>query len=467
MSKLPDANNHYNTFEKNLFILFSEYLESVITSFRQSHTKTLYHLNIIEKDIEKIEKLESEKEFYLLTKKIMRINSPYLKTQLFWKNEQVWRHAIQSFFRRSTCYNNIFKNQTINTNELFSKYLKSFKNEKEEITYYALIELVNFSKKEINCGSFNIRRFSVSELDFIFSKDISETFYRYALVDSTLLQNYWFMCVSEENEKFDEFSLEVDTKVRFDHSKFPKPLELALKRISLYDWYSDFYERWEAPQISYVFKVTSNLLSTPSSVFFDYRKLLTQPHIVSDSNEEIDVPITIINFSPKEIIAFEEFMLQLEFIFLNLLKVNINFIDNALGHFIKAFFSGGIEQLLWHTSTIEALLGNKTQGLTANLARRAALIIEKEGTKRKNINNQFKKIYDFRSKLVHGNPEIVTKSPDTEHLNMARNISRNIMLWFLYYISKNIEDYKNEKSEKIQTKIIDFIDLEPENIFRT
>ena len=464
MPKSSDLNELYNTFEKNLFILFDKYIESVIASFRQSHAKTLYHLNIIEKNNEKLEKLESANDFSLLTEKTMKINSPYLKSQLFWKNKHVWKQAIKNFFRRSSCYTNIVNNKAINTKELFSNYLKSFRSDSEKISYYALIELVNFNKHEVDCGSFNIRRFSSKELNIIFNNPISEAFYKYAVIDATLLHDYWFLCVSEENKKFDEFSFEVDSKVKFDHSKFPKPVELALKKISLFDWHSDFYERWEAPQITHIFKVTSNPLSTPSPVFFDYRKLLRQPHIISESNEEIEIPIALTSFSSKEIVAFENFMLQIEYIFSNLLKGNIHFLDNALGHFIKAFLSGGIDQLLWHTSTIEALLGNKSQGLTANLARRAALIIEKEGEKRKNINSQFKKIYDFRSKLVHGNPEIATKSPDTNHVNTARKISRHVMLWFLHYISENIEDYKNKKSDEIQTEIIELIDFEPENI---
>ena len=69
--------------------------------------------------------------------------------------------------------------------------------------------------------------------------------------------------------------------------------------------------------------------------------------------------------------------------------------------FIKAFFSQGMEQLLWHISTIEALLGEKAEGLTNRLARRSALIIAKEREDREIIRKKFKELYDFDKSIFN------------------------------------------------------------------
>ena len=288
-------------------------------------------------------------------------------------------------------------------------------------------------------------------------------------IDSSLLRNYWFVCVTE-NKLFKKSSLDFDEKIKFNHSAFPKKIELALKKLTLFDWqcFEKENEWWVAPEIPYVFVVNDNLLSPPSSIVFDYRQLLTEPFIDSRTGEELgEKPVTFFDLDEE----FEKFILTIENtfqIFQN--NDNLNFIDNALGHFIKGFFAHGIEELLWHISTIEALLGDNSSGLTSHLARRSALIIEKEPARRKMIYAEFKQLYDFRSKLVHGNPDINKehkknkKNLNSQHLYKARNISRLILLWFLRYISNNIKTFENKKSENIQKEILETIDLEPEKI---
>ncbi len=44
---------------------------------------------------------------------------------------------------------------------------------------------------------------------------------------------------------------------------------------------------------------------------------------------------------------------------------------------VKAFFAEGLEQLLWHITAIDALLGEDASGLKEKLARRTASILGK------------------------------------------------------------------------------------------
>ena len=84
-------------------------------------------------------------------------------------------------------------------------------------------------------------------------------------------------------------------------------------------------------------------------------------------------------------------------------KSGWHFFEIALNMFVKAFFAEGLEQLLWHITTIEALLGEDATGLTEKLARRIAAICGKTKKEKDNLRKKFKKLYTFRSDLVHGN----------------------------------------------------------------
>lgn len=450
---------------KNLFNVFNEYIELIVFSLKNNRNNKIQHLNLIDNIIQRFEEFERGEKFSCLVDETMKIDSPYLKSQIFPHHKSFWESSIKNFFRRSSCYIDIQNNQTINTEELFQKYIRAFSNEGCEIYYLALVELVDFYKNEIDCGSFKICRFNEIELNSLFSTSVAKYFYKNALIDTNQFRNYWFICVSHY-EKHEEFSWDVDNKIKFHHSMFPERVELALKKLSLFEWYSDVYESWHAPQISYIFKVNNNLLQAPSPVNFDYKSLMVKPSFDNDLNDVIEIPITIINFSKVEVENLEKFLVAIEHIFDKIGKTisNINFIENSLGYFIKAFLSQDFEQLLWHISTVEGLLGDKNPGLTSTLARRAALIFAKEHTERKDINSKFKKIYNFRSNLVHGNPNIDQNELDASHLNDARKISRSVLLWFLHYVSNNAEKFNNKKSDKIKKEITDTIDLEPEKI---
>jgi len=469
MIKSSDQKNEYDEVENKIFASFKKYIESVKSKFQDNNnSKVIKHLKLYHSDNNiKIEELENEQEFSQLLDDTMKIKSPFVDSNIIFKNHErfFWKSPIENFFRRSSCYLDIINKRDIDLDLLFNDYLKSFRKEKTQIKYFALVESVYFNKKIMDFGSYKICRFNESELNTIFSRKINEMFYPFAVIDSKKLQNYWFIYTSENNT-FTKFSFDIDNKVKFEHSMFAKPIELTVKKFSLFDWQADFGRDsnqedkwWMAPQIPYVFSVNDNLLNNPSPIYFDYRQLATEPFFDPYTNEEIgEKPDTIFHLGEE----FEKFMLQIEYIFNN--NGNINFINNALGHFIKAFFSQGIEQLLWHIFTIEALLGSKEPGLTDRLAKRSEVIIAKEQKNNENIYTIFKKLYDYRSELVHGRSSLDKNSPNTGHLYTARDIARRIILWFLYYISHNIKDLEKLSSKQIQKKIFTTIDPEIEKI---
>ena len=93
---------------------------------------------------------------------------------------------------------------------MFGDYLKSFRKVKTQVAYFVLIESVYFSKTTMDFGSFKIRRFSALELDTVFNRTINEIFYPFAIIDSKRLQDYWFICVTD-NEIFTEYYFDLDS----------------------------------------------------------------------------------------------------------------------------------------------------------------------------------------------------------------------------------------------------------------
>ena len=83
----------------------------------------------------------------------------------------------------------------------------------------------------------------------------------------------------------------------------------------------------------------------------------------------------------------------------------------------------GLGQLLWHITTLEALLGEPRE-VTATLAKRVALITEQTNKARGEVRKQVQELYDFRSSIVHGKTTLRTNRIHEGHLRKARNLSR-------------------------------------------
>lgn len=88
--------------------------------------------------------------------------------------------------------------------------------------------------------------------------------------------------------------------------------------------------------------------------------------------------------------------------------------------------------MLWHITTLEALLGEKGTGVTARLAGRIASILGRGEEEKTTVKKEFSELYNFRSDLVHGNR--FKKEVYVGHLRNARDQARETLLWFLHYL---------------------------------
>ena len=113
---------------------------------------------------------------------------------------------------------------------------------------------------------------------------------------------------------------------------------------------------------------------------------------------------------------------------------------------------------------MEALLGEKGEGVTKRLARRIAFILGKDEKERKTIKKRFKELYGFRCDLVHGNP--FKDDIYQGHLRYARNLARLALLWFLHYLNNVLirtQDYHPDERIPKREDILMLIDLDEQS----
>lgn len=429
------------------------------------------------------DELENEAEFHQLvlgTYSSFSGSAPD-KNRLEWG----WQQAVKDFFRRSGYYVDVYDGEIANGDATFQSYLEAFQGSEVHTTYLALMEFVQFHGLFMDFGTFQIRRFAADELKVICRNRVNEVFYPLANVDVKKLQPYWFVCFTEQTARpqVDWLNTPIEDPrefylIRRQYTHYPKTLELILQQLALFDWQPVWSEEtsvekelekdWEGFWIPFVIRVDDNLLSSPGLA--PDLSMLATDLATNARGEEIEVPGIAIILDEDATEAFKVFIRRAGDL-LRCLRVKQNgweFLEVGLGYFIKAFFTKeGLEQMLWHITTMEALLGEKGEGVTERLTRRIASILGKSEDERKAIRKQFKELYDFRCDLVHGNP--FQKKVYVGHLRNARTLARRTLLWFLHYldyIQARFSSSQRTKGVPTREEILALIDLDPDSRLR-
>lgn len=378
-----------------------------------------------------------------------------------------WEDSIKNFFRNSGCYINLFIGKNLNDKDLFESYCNQFQKQDYQIKLLALMEFVEFAEDSMDFDSFQIQRFSTSELKTILKNEINEIFYPDAFVDTSkldILSNYWFISFRAPKRQLLPgkriYSWSFKKPIEEKYSEYTKPIEDILKCLFLYEWkYTPYGFIFEVPLFLYV---GESLIVSPSNVP-DLSVLETTDVEDTLTHEPVEVPAIQFSLNTSETIQFKKFIQKTKDILDNL-KINENnwkFLEIAQNYFIKATFSTGLEQLLWHFVVIEALLGDDKPNLTSRLASRLASILGRNENERKYIKKNFKELYKIRCNLVHGNP--FDEKVCVSHIYDIRNLARRSLVWFLYYLSyihARIPDIRNPQNIPTREDILTLIDME-------
>lgn len=378
------------------------------------------------------------------------------------RSESAWRDAICQFFRRTGYYTDTFFNGSDTPCALVNRFEKAFQRRNVETTYLAPMEFVKFPKQELKFSGFEIRRFKREEFDKIVGNEVNRVFYPNAEVNTCILQEYWFIVV----KKLDKaprlrpprltISEEAMGFVSPEYTGFPPAIEPVLERLVLFDWLEKPQEekhqkeqkprkaRWpyglpfgfETP---FVILVDDCDLERPKSApdcstLKSYIPKGENPY----TRKEYKAHHIIFNLNESRVAAFEQCVQRADE-YLGHLRLETKdthwpFLKVAIDNLIKAFFTDGLEQLLWHITALEAMLGERGPGLTESLARRSAAILGTTKRERENWKKEFKRLYDLRSNLLHGRK--FKQNTHRQRLFEARMMAMRVTIWFVHYLGE-------------------------------
>lgn len=400
------------------------------------------------------------------------------------KNLSFWKSALRNFIRRSEYYLNLAKSTPIDTEQILSKMTEAFQTKTRQVTYVAPMEFVRFSNKPLEFRLFTIRSYTSSELESLLQNQVNEAFYpshHATTTDLGRLTWYSFIVVTETEPaerlgRFGTFLADVG-KVNIKFSEHP-PIEKALKQLALVDWEANWleptadpdseWEQWERFSVPFVFRVTDDLLSYPSHRI-NTSQLTTTSYVFIDPEtgepDEEEGPDVRISLDTEQGARLQAYVRKVDDALLKVESAGSSwaFYDRALSFLVKAFSTYELEQLLWHIAAIESILGEKKTGVTNRLVHRVSIILGDTEATRKEARSQFLKLYEFRSQLVHG-AEFEQQIWEG-HLRKARNVTRQVLVWFLYYL-ENITGQVRASSEQPTTfpsheELLLMLDMKP------
>lgn len=405
-----------------------------------------------------VEQLEKGSEFSALleaTRSAFRSEDWHSARGATW-----WRDPICHFFCRTGYYTNIFAGSDTPC-DLFEQYEAAFQRRSVQTTYLAPLEFVQFPTRtpELKVSGFEIRKFDRKELDAKVRNDVNRVFYPHAVVDTSILQEYWFIVVPEKNPENAPrlrpppltISKEARGFVSPEYTRLPPAIERVLERLVLFDWLEEPQRegkkkereqqsaRWPYGlpfgfNIPFIIRVDDNDLGKPR-IAPDCSKLKTTP---SGDEGEYEFPTILFNLNEPRFAGFQECIQQADECLGHLKLENKDthwpFLKVAIDNLIKAFLTDGLEQLLWHITGLEALLGEPGPGVTASLAERSAAILSTTEKERKECRKKFRELYDLRSALVHGHE--FKEDVHRKQLFEARMMALRVTLWFVHYLGE-------------------------------
>jgi hypothetical protein len=399
---------------------------------------------VIERSVvEFAEELESTQEFA----EVLRTASALERTKATsrWLTGQD-KIVVGTFLRRSGVYLSLHGGETISATDVGRHLRSSLLQSRLEVTYLAPIELVHFAKDQLSFDRFTIRQFSVEELAALTQNGTRALFYPWAKLDLDVLKSYWFLVATNtiEVRPLLDLSEILDSRVRPSYTGFPQTIERGLFPLVLCDWVEQFGapktgaqppKRDDGdgpvfPHVPFVLTLIDHCLHTPESAP-DIGTLAREAYFDQDGNEMGDHPSWAFYFDESETARFEEKLREFSerLSLIDQHQPEWRFVFTALRFLTKATRTQDLEQLLWHITAIEAVLGQKSEGLTSLLKRRVGEIFGGSESDKREIRKRFNALYEFRSDLVHGNAELDDRRIVQRHLAESRDLARGVVAW--------------------------------------
>jgi len=301
----------------------------------------------------------------------------------------LWQHHIIAFFRWSCLYEQIFEGKNPSHGEICSLYEKEFKAESGQWIYIAPIELTRFPEHPLKFDNFSIQSFTAEELNSLLKQRTCELFYPWAVLDTYRLSQFWMIVCTEEKPISHTGLLVWGEKIKPKYSPFSGKLKNAFRILSLFKWRDQytsddnlllsevtegFLSLNICPSLPFTIQIPQGFLDNPPAAP-DLSDLPMEPTMDNSGEEVGEHPYVAFDLSESET-EFRDFVKNVDALIERINRIpQWQFIDVALSFMEKGFTDSGLEQLLWHITAVEALMGERGSGLTNRLMKRVSYIL--------------------------------------------------------------------------------------------
>jgi len=363
-------------------------------------------------------------------------------------------HTLKTFFRRSRFYSSAFASKQQDPQEYFNQFWSGLFHREVKITILKILDEVEFIRRLINFGAFRIQRFTREDLDTLINREVMDTFYPQATIDTGVLSQHSLLIAdwTEVRGEDAKTTPPVDVSTYQDWSWLqvqPKTPDLMIQLLAIHEWTPDLTEDeclemstdigeiqtlWPGPSISESLIINDDIFSEPNFLRYSDR-------IPDTFRDEPTAPFPVpVNLQQEKEIQLSALKGHNVFLIAEHVKPHWDFVPVALAYLGKAFLAKpDLEQLLWNVAVLASLLSEKAE-VGQTMRRRISNILGSTEREKREIRREFDELYAFRSNLVHGN--VFTKKAGFEHLAKARRMARQVMSWVLDYLSWVHQDYR-------------------------
>jgi len=250
--------------------------------------------------------------------------------------------------------------------------------------------------------------------------------------------------------------------VRPRYTEFVPVIEAAVKRLVLWDWLPNYFDRpkqefegaepWHGFSIPFVIAASDDPFKRPPPAP-PVEDLYYEPAFDPSGEEIGERPGVLFTLNDVETGNFEAFLKEIHG---QLLAIHQEvgdgwgFVDLAFSYVTKAFFADGLEQMFWHMVALEALFGENRPRITDRLFRRLATVYSADEARNHGAGVAFKKLYELRGELVHGRP--FKSDVHRGQLRVARTLARFAALRMLELLTYILGERRKGRLDVLPTR---------------
>jgi len=380
-------------------------------------------------------------------------------------------------------------------------------------TYLALLDGAIFAKRTMDFGDFRIQRFEEQEIEQLLDIPTNRVFFPGALQDGKPFCDLWYLVVEEETELSDpnEWLFSDRQSLSLQFSRFPKPVEEALKDLLLWPWWrdsrgpsdrmpSEFDRTFHVPFLLVANPCPFDAPAAAPPLGIPYTEPLPPLDLlIRPDKEEGNAWLAAHPQSSESGVSFrytgksdhraggaesdlivydwqdtEEFEAFVRGVLTARTAVTKNedwyYFDLALSYRLKAWGAKEeAEQLLWNVVTLESLLGNREHIISGVSRRLEAILGPRIGLPRtlvaradKGVKKLFSDLYDVRCELVHGRR---LEKANSDHPRVASVLARKALVKMLCLLNSLAQMVETGRLGRLPSRdeILDKLDRISEN----